>query len=64
MRKIISGIGVLVGFLLIMLGFIVCMCETADLYEQMKSLVFGVLMMVIGTITCYFGKEGSEYYDR
>lgn len=64
MRKLIGGIAELAGVLLVVLGLVVCMCETADFSKQLFNLVYGIATMAVGAVICYLGKEGSEYYVR
>ena len=60
MRKVISGIAMLAGMLLVVIGLVLCMCETADFSKQLFNLVYGMATMAVGAIICYLGKEGSE----
>lgn len=64
MRKLISEIAELAGALLVILGLVVCMCETPDLDKQLVTVLYGAGMMVAGAIICYFGKEGCDYCVR
>lgn len=63
MRKIISEVAVLMGFVLVILGLILCMCETAELDKQLVTLIYGAGSVVTGAILCYLGKEGCECFD-
>lgn len=60
MKRVISGIAELVGALFVMLGLVVCMCETPNLDKQLINMLCGVGIMVAGAIICYIGKE-MEY---
>ena len=60
MRKIINEIAMQAGFVLVILGLIVCMCETAELDKQLVNMLYGVGIIIAGTIICYIGKE-REY---
>ena len=64
MRKLISGIAELAGVILVILGLVVCMCETPDLDKQLVNMLYGAGIMVAGAILCYLGKEGSENYGK
>jgi hypothetical protein len=64
MRKAISGIAMLVGVLFVVIGLVVCMCETADFSKQVLNMVYGMATMAVGAILCYLGKEGSECYGN
>lgn len=64
MKKIIKGTAMMTGVLLVTLGLIACMCETADFGAQVMTMSGGILLVAIGAITCYLGcaeDEGSEY---
>lgn len=62
MRKFISELAILVGFILVVIGLVVCMCETADMDEQFATMLYGAGTIVAGAIICYLGNEGSHYY--
>lgn len=62
--RVIKGIAVLVGALLVVLGLVVCMCETPDLDKQFVNMFYGLGIMVAGAIICYLGNEGSEWDAR
>ncbi len=64
MRKMFSEIAVLAGFVLVILGLVVCMCETAELDKQFATMLYGAGSIVVGAILCYFGKEGCECYGN
>lgn len=64
MRKIISEVAILVGFVLVVLGLVLCMCETAELDKQFMTMIHGAGVMVAGAILCYLGNEGSECYGN
>ena len=57
MKKIINEIAIQAGFVLVILGLIVCMCETAEPDKQLVNMLCGVGIIVVGTIICYIGKE-------
>lgn len=62
MRKAISGITELIGTMLVILGFVVCMCETADFSNQLSTMVYGMIIIVAGAIICFLGTEGGCEY--
>lgn len=64
MKKKISEFAILVGALLVFVGWLICFCDTPDLYKQVLNMLYGFGTMAVGAITCYLGNEGSEYYGR
>jgi len=48
----------------VVIGLVVCMCETADFSKQVLNMVYGMATMAVGAILCYLGKEGSECYGN
>ena len=63
MRKAIKDLAVLIGFLLVLAGLIVCMCETADWDKQLMTLCTGTGMMVAGVVIGFLAKGGKRYVE-
>ena len=63
MMRLISEIVELVGIILVVLGLVVCMCDT-DMDKQFITGLYGLGIMAVGAVICYLGKEGSEYYGN
>ena len=53
MKNVVLGIIQFASILLIMFGFIVCMCETADFSSQIKTSLTGMCMIALGGVICY-----------
>lgn len=64
MRKIVSEIVELFGTMLVLLGFMVCMCETAEFSNQLSTMFYGIVIMVAGAIICFLGYEGECEYGN
>ena len=60
MRKLISGFTEFTNMLLILFGFIVCMCETENLDKQLMTLCIGAGMIIVGALLGGLAK-GEEY---
>lgn len=60
MERIIKGVAEFVGVLLVMVGLIVCMCETAEFNKQIPTLLCGIGMATIGAVICFIGNGGFE----
>ena len=58
--KVIKGIAVLAGALLVMFGLIICMCETPELDKQISTMLYGFGTMVAGAVICFIGNGGLE----
>jgi len=48
MKKAISGIAELTGVILVVIGLIVCMCDTTDVGKQLLTMLCGAGIMVVG----------------
>ena len=60
MRRVISSITGITSMLLVMFGFITCMCETTDLDKQLQTIGMGIVIMAIGATLGFIAKEVSE----
>ena len=60
MRKLISGLAELTGAMLVVLGLIVCMCDTADIDRQLITGLYGLGIMAVGAMVVYLGKGVEE----
>lgn len=63
MRKVIKDLAVLISFLLVLAGLVVCMCETADWDKQLMTLCTGAGMMVAGVVIGFLAKGGKRYVE-
>lgn len=55
MRNILKGIALVIAFLLIMAGMILCMCETPTLRQQISNMMYGAISIVVGIAIGYLG---------
>lgn len=60
MRKVISGIGQLIGVLIAVAGIIVCMCDAGDLDKQIFTMFAGLVIFIIGSVIVTLAKWGEE----
>ena len=64
MRKIISGITGLTSMLLVMFGFVTCMCDTVDISKQLTTMLMGVTIILVGVGFGFISKEVSDVHTR
>ena len=60
MRKIINGLTELTGVMLVLLGLVICMCDTADVDRQLATGLYGLGIMAVGAIVVFLGKGVEE----
>ena len=60
MRKLIGGLTELTGVMLVVLGLVVCMCDTADIDRQLITGLYGVGIMAVGVMIAFLGKGVEE----
>lgn len=60
MRKAVKGLAGLTSFLLVLVGLITCMCDTADWDKQLMMLCVGTGMVIIGAAFGALAKGVSE----
>lgn len=60
--RVIREIVSIVGVLLVVLGLVVCMCETAEMSMQLSTTLYGMAIMVAGVIICFLSTEGGCEY--
>lgn len=60
MRKVISGVGQLIGFLVAVTGLILCMCETAEWDKQILTMLTGATVFLMGAGIVLLAKMGEE----
>ena len=56
-RRVISYIAELASLLIVMFGFIVCMCDTADAGKQLTMMFMGLSIMAVGAVFGFISKE-------
>lgn len=61
MRKVISGIGQLIGIVIAVCGIIVCMSDTVDLDKQILTMFAGLGIFLAGAGIVTLAKWGEEY---
>ena len=67
MKKTIKGVAGFIGMIIFLAGIIVCMCETADLGDQFRSLCVGFGMVCTGAVIGVIASRDDEdvlYLDR
>lgn len=60
MRKVISSITGLMCMFLVLFGFIICMCETADFSKQLTTMLMGLTIILVGAGFGFISKEVSN----
>lgn len=64
MKKIFSEVAILIGALLVFIGWLICFFETPDFESQVVNMIYGFGTMAFGAVICYLGNEGSHYYGN
>ena len=54
-KRAVCGTVAVIGIFATMAGFVLCMCETPDIADQLRNMLVGLALMFLGSALAYIG---------